>query len=295
MKICITGITGMVGNALAKHLRDIGHEVCGLSRREDQSKHIYEWNAEKGTIDLNAFEGVDGIVHLAGDNVSEGKWTDKKKKKIRESRTKGTELLVNSLLGLKEKPKFLISGSAIGYYGDKEEQVFNEQSEPGDDFLAKVCVDWEKMTEPIKKSSIRLITARIGVVISLEGGALKKMLPAFKFGLGGRLGSGKQYMSWVELGELVLMFTFLIESNLDGPFNCVSQKPLSNDEFTKTLSKVIKRPAFFHLPAWLIKIIFGEMGEQLLLSSTRVEPLKFIESKYPFKYRDLKETLEDLL
>jgi uncharacterized protein len=295
MKICITGITGLVGKALTTALKEQGHEVRGLSRKANRENNIYAWNVENQTIDETVFDDLDGIVHLAGDNVASGRWDENKKKSIYDSRVKGTEFLVSQVNALENPLKFFISTSAIGIYGNKAAEPCVEMASHGDDFLAKVCIDWEKMTEPLQNTSVRLVIARIGVVVALEGGALHKMLTPFKLGLGGRVGDGQQIMSWIALDELVSMFLFLIENEVEGPFNMVSQAPVNNAEFTKTLANKLNRPAFIHMPTWLVKIIFGEMGEMLLLSTTNVEPKNLREAGFRFKYSNLKEVMDRLL
>lgn len=296
MKVLITGITGLVGRHLARVLSEQNYQIVGLSRRADLNKNIYKWDPLNEEIDLNVFNEIDGIIHLAGDNIAEGKWDSEKKRLIEESRTKSTAFLVKKVLELKVKPKFFISGSAIGYYGmNCGDELKDENSKAAHDFLAEVCYKWEEATKPLQDTLIRTCIIRIGVVLTTQGAALKKMLKPFKLGLGGPVGSGKQFMSWISIEDLVNSIQFLIEKEKEGVFNCVSPEPIRNRQFSKTLGQVLKRPAIFPLPEFMVKLLFGEMGDTLLLSSTKVEPKNLLAEGFKFRYPELKKALEYLI
>lgn len=301
MKIIVTGATGLVGSALVPSLLAEGHQVTRLVRRESQSTRAagvtdVAWNPSAGTVDAEALEGHDATVHLAGENVAE-KWTEEKKRRIRESRVKGTRLLAETLAGLKRKPTTLVSASAIGYYGSRRgDEVLTEESAAGDDFLAGVCREWEAAAEPARAAGIRVVHLRIGIVLSSEGGALAKMLTPFKMGVGGKIGSGEQYMSWIALDDVVgIVKHALTNETLTGALNVVAPRPVKNSEFTATLGRVLGRPAIFPLPAFAVRLMFGEMGETLLLSSERVEPARLRAANYQFTHTELESALRHLL
>lgn len=302
MKIIVTGATGLVGSALVPSLVAEGHHVTRLVRGESGQRARAEgvadvvWNPSAGTVDAEALEGHDAAVHLAGENVAE-KWTEEKKRRIRESRVKGTRLLAETLAGLKQKPKTLVSASAIGYYGShRGDETLTEESAAGDDFLAGVCRDWEASAEPARVAGIRVVHLRIGIVLSGEGGALAKMLTPFKMGVGGKIGSGEQYMSWVALDDVVgIIKHALTNETLTGALNVVAPRPVKNSEFAATLGRVLGRPTIFPMPAFAVRLMFGEMGETLLLSSERVEPARLRATNYKFAYTELEGALRHLL
>ena len=296
MKILLSGSHGLVGSALVSSLRGDGHEVFHLVRRAPHSESEVEWYPERGSLALARLEGMDAVVHLAGESIAEGRWNDEKKKRIRESRVKGTTVLSEALANLRHPPKTLISASAIGYYGNRGDLILTEQSAPGNDFLAGVCVEWERATESASQQGIRVVKARFGVILSTGGGALKKMLPPFRMGVGGRIGSGKQWMSWIALDDVVAGITFAINNDaLAGPVNFVAPKPVTNAEFTKALGKALSRPTIFPIPEFGVRLAFGEMADALLLSSQRVEPAQLKNAGYEFEYSELVSALRHVL
>ena len=251
MNVLVSGSSGLVGSALVAALNADGHRVKRLVRAavRDAEDEV-GWDPAGGVLDPAGLEGLDAVVHLAGENIASGRWTTAKKARIRDSRVKGTELLCQTLARLDRPPKTLVSTSAVGYYGDRGDEVLTEDSPPGHGFLAEVCEAWEAATEPAAAKGIRVVRLRIGVVLSPRGGALAKMLPAFKMGLGGRIGNGRQYMSWITLDDLVGVIRFALTNNeLSGPVNAVSPNPVTNLEFTKTLGRVLHRPTVLPLPA----------------------------------------------
>jgi uncharacterized protein (TIGR01777 family) len=247
-------------------------------------------------VDPTHLEGLDAVVHLAGENIADGRWTDEKKRRIRESRVQGTRALCEALAQLENKPKVLVCASAIGYYGDRGETLVDENSSAGGGFLSDVCQEWEQATEPARKAGIRVVNLRIGVVLSPKGGALAKMLLPFQMGAGGNLGSGKQYMSFVALDDVVgAIYHALTTESLSGPVNAVAPNPVRNSEFTKALGKVLHRPTIAPVPAFGARLLFGEMADALLLSSTRVAPTRLLESGYKFQCPDIDSALRHVL
>ena len=294
MKILISGASGLLGTALTKHFRATGNEVQPLRRSSTATAPPY-WNPDQATIELGDFTDMDVVIHLAGENIAAGRWTDAKKNRIFDSRVKGTKLLANALAALERKPHTFISASATGYYGDCEKCTFDEGSRNGEGFLASVCDAWENATVSAENAGIRVIHSRFGVILSTQGGALQKMLLPFKMGLGGRIGHGKQYVSWISLPEIIRAFTFLIQTpHLSGPVNLVSPNTATNAEFTKVLGKVLHRPALLPIPKFMIHLLFGEMGEALLLSSSRVLPDKLQKAGYDFEFPELKSALRHI-
>jgi len=280
MKIAISGSHGFIGSALTARLEASGDTVMPLTR--DLAK----------PIDLS---GVDAVIHLAGENISTGRWTAAKKKRIRESRISGTDQLSRQLAQSPHKPKVFISGSAIGYYGNRSDELLNEKSAAGSGFLCEVCKQWEQSARPAIESGIRTVHLRTGIVLAQHGGALAKMLFPFKVGAGGILGNGRQYMSWITLDDAVEAIRFILSNeSINGPLNLVAPNPVTNHEFTKTLGKALHRPAIMPLPGFAARLIFGEMADHLLLSSTRVVPEKLLEAGYRFKYEQLDRALEDI-
>ena len=297
MKILVSGSTGLVGSALVPRLKAQGHEVLRLVRSTPQAGagEVY-WNPEQGTLKAEEIEGVDAVVHLAGESLAEGRWTEEKKKKIRESRVKGTTLISETLARLERKPQVLVSASAVGFYGSRGDETLNEQSASGEDFLAEVCRAWELSTQAAAQSGVRVVNLRFGVILSSEGGALAKMLTPYKMGVGGKLGNGEQYMSWIALDDAVGAILHALENDtLRGPVNVVAPHPATNYDFTKTLGHVLSRPTIFPLPAFAARLMFGEMADATLLASQRVEPARLKESGFAFKYPELEGALRHVL
>lgn len=292
MRILVTGSTGLVGGALIPALEAQGHEVLRLVRSEPQPGEA-RWDPAKGTIDASALEGLDGAVHLAGENIAEGRWTDEKKRRILESRVEGTKLLSESLAGLAAPPKVLVSASAIGFYGNRGAEILTEQSASGDDFLSEVCREWELATRAAAEKGMRVVHLRFGVILSEKGGALAKMLTPFKLGAGGRVGDGTQYMSWIDLEDVAGAIMFALKHDeLRGPVNVVAPEPVTNQEFTKAMGNVLSRPTILPMPSFVARLAFGEMADALLLSSARVEPARLKEAGYVFKYPQLEDSLQ---
>jgi uncharacterized protein (TIGR01777 family) len=301
MKVIVTGSTGMVGSALVRSLLADGHEVTRLVRGGAQEFRApgtaaVHWNPERGEIDAAALEGHDGAVHLAGEPIAEGRWDEEKKRRILESRVKGTRLLAEALAGLGAKPRVLVSASATGFYGDRGDEVLREESASGEDFLSEVCREWEKATLAASHAGVRVVHLRIGVVLSGEGGALARMVTPFKFGLGGKLGSGRQYMSWIALEDLVGVIRRALEDeSLRGPVNAVAPGAVTNEEFTKALGRALGRPTFMAVPAFAARLAFGEVADAVLLSGARVEPARLKAAGYEFQYPDIESALRHAL
>ena len=301
-KVLVSGASGLIGSALLTSLRASGWTVVRLVRGQAAAKSAAKasengqisWNPE-AEIPPETVSGFDAVIHLAGESIF-GRWTDAKKAKIIKSRVAGTLNLAKSLAQAEEKPKVFICGSAIGYYGNRGDELLREESAPGAGFLAQVCQEWEEATTPAVQADIRTVHIRTGVVLSTRGGALGAMLTPFKLGVGGRIADGQQWISWIDLQDMVgAIFHILKNDLLQGPVNMVAPKPVTNTEFTKTLASVLSRPAILPIPAFAVKAVFGEMGEELLLASQKVEPGKLISSGYPFRFRDLRASLQAIL
>lgn len=295
MRIAITGATGMIGSKLTAYLLAQGHQIAIITRQSSYTKpgvSTIIWDPSISHFDASQLEDFDVIVHLAGTNVGE-KWTPQHKKDILESRVQSTRLLSHALTTLKSKPKLFICASAIGYYGNHpSSEVLDETSACGQGFLPEVCTQWEKAAEPAQKAGIRVVFTRLGVVLSREGGALNKMWLPFQLGIGGVLGDGEQIISWVALDEIPTVFDHIIKNeSIVGPVNVVSPKAVSNAEFTKVLGQVIHRPTFLPVPGFAIRLLFGEMGQNLLLEGAHVVPVRLQESGYEFQCSNLKEAL----
>lgn len=297
MRFLIKGSSGFIGSELVPCLKERGHEVIRLVRNEAElSDDTLLWDPQHSELKLEDFEGFDCVINLAGENIASGRWTEDKKKRIRDSRVMGTHMLCELLARLENPPKVLINASAIGYYGNQGDKVVSEDSHPGQGFLSGVCQDWEKATEPAEKKEIRVVKLRIGIVLAPNGGALGKMMIPFNLGLGGVIGSGEQYMSWISMDDLIGVFLHIVgNEGVEGPVNAVAPNPVTNREFTKTLGKVLRRPTIFPLPAFVAKFLFGEMADEMLLSSTRVSPDVLTLSGYSFLYPTLQGALEHMM
>ena len=296
MTVLVTGSYGLVGSALIPNLEAGGHRVLRLVRRGPQGDVERRWDPETGELDAASLDGVQAVVHLAGENIASGRWNDAKKDRIRSSRVDGTRLLAQGLAELQTPPGVLICASAVGYYGNRGEEILNEESAPGADFLAETCLAWEHAARPALDAGVRTVVLRIGIVLSADGGALAKMLFPFKMGAGGVIGSGNQYMSWVTLSDLVGIVDHALNTKtLQGPVNAVSPAPVTNREFTRALGGVLSRPTLFPMPAFAARLAFGEMADALLLSSTRVLPARLQESGYDFQHPQLDDALRHVL
>jgi uncharacterized protein (TIGR01777 family) len=293
LRIVMAGASGLVGKELKTFLSCAGHEVHTLVRRlANVNKGEIFWDPEKREIDKNLLEGADAVIHLGGENIGASRWTPERKETIRQSRVQSTRFLAESLAQLKTKPKVFIVSSAIGFYGDRGEEVLAEESFPGKGFLPEACQEWERAADPARWSNIRTVHVRTGIVLSLSGGALPKMLLPFLMGAGGVIGSGKQWMSWIALEDLVGIFhELLYREDISGPVNATAPGAVTNREFTKVLGKVLKRPAIAPLPGFVVKLIFGEMGEALLLEGQNVKPAKLSSAGFNFYYPDLESAL----
>jgi hypothetical protein len=301
MKIIVTGSSGLIGAALVKTLLARGDEVTCLvrtaahARRADGAREVL-WNPARGELDGAELEGQDAAVHLAGDPIAEGRWTNEKKRRIRDSRVQGTTLLAATLAQLRTPPRVLLSASAVGYYGDRGEEILTEASATGADFLSGVCREWEGSTASARAVGMRVVLLRFGVVLSGGGGALAKMLTPFKLGAGGKIGSGEQYMSWIALDDATgAILHALAHEELEGAVNVVAPRAVTNGEFTKTLGGVLGRPTLFAVPAFAARLAFGEMADAALLASQRAEPSRLKATNYEFKYPELEGALRHAL
>lgn len=295
MKILISGSSGLIGSALKKTLTASGHQVLPLTRDSSINQPFY-WDPAQNIIRLDEKKPIDVVINLSGASIAEGRWNNHRKAEILNSRVNSTLLLSEKISQLKIKPTLFISGSAIGFYGDTGKSVVDESSPAGTDFLAELSVQWEKASEPAKLAGIRTVNIRTGIVLSTEGGALKKMLLPFKLGLGGIIGNGQQMMSWVSINDYTKMIDFIINTPaLVGPVNLVSEYPVTNKEFSKTLAKVLNRPTLFPMPAFIARLAFGEMADALLLSSSHVQATKLQALGYKHIEKELEDALSVLL
>lgn len=297
MRILMTGSSGLVGNSLMPFLTTGGHSVVRLVRRAAPlAENIVSWDPSAGRIDAAGLEGCDAVVHLAGESIAARRWSAKQKDLISSSRVAGTRLLCESLARLAKPPQVLVSASAIGFYGDRGDSPMTEESAPGAGFLSEVCQEWEAATEPAARAGIRVVNLRIGIVLSPAGGALKKMLTPFRLGVAGKMGSGRQYMSWIALDDVIgAIHHAIMAPEVRGPVNATAPNPVTNYEFTKTLGRVLRRPTIFPMPAFAARLAFGEMADALLLASTRVEPARLLAAGYRFRFPNLEDALRHLL
>ncbi len=296
-RVGVSGSGGLIGRRLCDTLRNAGHRVSRLVRSEvASSTDEIRFLPETGHVESARLEALDAVVHLAGEGIADRRWSRERLRRIRDSRVLGTRLLARALADLRSKPEVLINASAVGFYGERGEEKLDEASAPGDGFLAETCVAWEAETAPAAEVGIRVIHLRLGVVLSAAGGALPRMLPAFRLGIGGRLGHGRQFMSWVSHRDVIgIVRHLLIDRAVCGAVNAVAPTPVRNAEFTRTLERVLGRPAILPLPAIAIRAALGKMGNDLLLTSTRVYPRRLEEARYRFADRRLEQALRSEL
>jgi len=297
MKILITGASGLVGTAATNALRAGGHTVGRFVRPGGNfAPGDVRWDPAASVVYADAMEGADAIIHLAGASIGEGRWTEDRKRILRSSRLDSTRILVDAIAKLRRKPRALLTASAIGYYGSRGDEILTESSSNGNDFLAQLARDWEAESLRAQALGVRTVLLRFGVILSARGGALPKMLTPFKLGVGGRLGDGKQWMSWVALGDVVgVIRAALAEDRYSGSINVVAPNPVQNAEFTRALASALHRPAIFPAPAFMLRLALGEIADELLLVSQRVQPAKLLASGFTFRYTDLQPALRVIL
>ena len=295
MRIAITGAAGLVGSTLARRLQSQGHQPLRLVRQMAQADDVL-WNTESGVAQPEKLAGCDAVVHLAGENIADARWSGAKKARIRDSRVKGTASLCRSLAQLSAPPRVLVSASAIGFYGDRGEEVLTEESPAGAGFFPQVCQEWEAATSAAADKGIRVAHLRIGVVLSADGGALAKMIVPFKFGLGGRLGDGEQYMSWIALDDLLAAIEHIsAHEELRGAVNATAPNPVTNADFTRQLGGALHRPTLFPVPAFALRLALGDMADEALLGGARVMPARLLASGFNFRYPELSDALRHCL
>lgn len=300
MKILMSGVTGLIGRSLSEKLQAEGHSIIGLSRSPEKAgnlpiKAMLRWEPEAGLPPAEAFDGVEAVIHLAGEPVAEGRWTAERKQRIRNSRVISTRNLIEAMRSLTNKPRVFIAGSAVGIYGDRGDEVLDEKAKPGRDFLANVCVEWEAEANRARELGIRTVEVRTGVVLAKEGGALAKMLPPFKLGIAGPLGSGNQYFPWIHLDDIVGLFELALKNDsLNRPLNGSAPEVVTNREFTKQLADALHRIAIVPVPVFALRLLYGEMAV-VLLASQRVVPTAALDAGYQFIYPDLPSALKNLV
>ncbi len=291
----MTGASGLVGSALVSVLDARGHRVVKLMRGPASSASTATWNPEARQIDLRRAGNIDAVVHLAGANIAQ-RWTPEVKRRIRDSRVEGTLLLSDALAKLPTPPKVLVCASATGFYGNRGEEWLDERSAPGHGFLADTCQEWEAAADAARATGIRVVHLRLGIVLTPNGGALAKMLPAFRLGIGGRLGDGRAYWSWIVLNDLIeAILHALVTESLKGPVNAVSPNPITNSVLTETLGRVLRRPAILPVPRFALELLFGEMAREAMLASFRVKPSRLLETGFQFRFPELEPALRHLL
>ena len=291
MNILITGASGLIGSTLVEHFVNEGHSIFSLQRNKGTDPSSAVWNFSR-LREVAPSLSFDVVIHLAGENIANGRWTRKKKVRILESRTRGTVELAEFCADLEKKPQVFVCASAIGYYGNRGDTLLDETSSAGSNFVAEVCRKWEEAAFPAGNAGMRVVNCRIGMVLSGKGGTLLTMLPSFRLGIAGIVGNGLQYVSWVDIRDIVSMIDFIIdETSLEGPVNLVSPEPATNFIFTKTLGRILEKPTVMKMPAFVARLVFGQMGEELVLSSTRVVPSLLMEKNYPFVAPGLEESL----
>jgi uncharacterized protein (TIGR01777 family) len=291
MTVAVTGSTGLIGSAIVRVLTSRGHAVRPIVRRPSKNDSEIVWDVERETIDASRLEGVDAVINLAGESLAQ-RWNEGVKREIRDSRVKGTSTLSRAIASLGRKPSVMLSGSAMGIYGSRGDETLDESSSLGDDFLASVCKEWEAATAPAEAAGVRVVHLRTGLVLSPNGGGLPKLLIPFRMGVGGRVGSGKQWSSWISLSDYVEAVTFLLNNaSFAGPVNLVAPNPVTNGEFTRVLARVLRRPAFFHVPRAALTLAMGEMAEGTILASQRIRPRRLLEAGFNFSLPTLEAAL----
>ncbi len=297
MDVLVTGAHGLVGTSLVRALRADGHRIRRLVRGRPEGADDVRWDPSAGALDAAALVGVDAVVHLAGAGIGDRRWTEDRKRLILESRTQGTALVASTIAALDPKPRVLVSASAVGYYGNRGDAIVTEESGPGDDFTADVCVQWEAACDPAREAGIRVVNIRTGIVLAADGGVLQRLLLPFKLGIGGRLGSGDQYMSWISLADEVSAIVHLLGADTtQGPVNLTAPNPVTNREFTRTLGTVLHRPTVLPTPLLPLKVVYGEeLVRHLLLDGQRVLPAALESSGYEFRHRSLGDALGSVL
>ena len=291
MKIAIAGASGLVGSALIPILQSNGNQITRLVRSSPKTDEI-EWHPNQDEVSAHSLEGFDVIINLAGENIAGGRWTDEQKRKIRDSRVNGTHLLSEAIAKMTAKASVFICASATGIYGDRDDETLDEQSESGGGFLAGVCREWEMATEPASKAGVRVVNLRFGPILARDGGMLSKLLTPFKMGMGGKVGSGKQYISWIALDDAVNAIKLAIDDqSINGPLNVVSPNPVRNEEFTKTLGHVLNRHTALAMPAFAARLAFGEMADEMLLTSQKVMPKRLSQAGFQFQYPALEAAM----
>jgi uncharacterized protein (TIGR01777 family) len=294
MRILVSGASGPIGAALLRALKAQGAAITRLVRNSATSNEQIVWDPSR-PLSPDSVSGFDAVIHLAGESIV-GRWTDAKKRRILDSRSQGTGHLAEAVAKASQPPRVFVSASAVGFYGNRGDEILSEDSPSGEGFAADICRQWEAATQPAAKAGIRTAQMRIGVVMSADGGALPKMLTPFRLGLGGRLGNGRQWWTWVSVRDVVGAIQHVLNhESLSGPVNTVAPNPVTNAEFTRILASVLNRPAIFPMPAFAVRLIFGEMGEELFLGSQRVEPAKLAATGYRFQHPDLKNALKEIL
>ena len=297
MDVVISGASGLIGTALCRSLRADGHRVIELVRRPaDAETDAVEWDPMADRLDAAQLEGVDAVVHLAGAGIGDKRWSDERKKVVLESRTKGTSLLAEALASLDDKPSVFVSGSAVGFYGDRGDDVVTEDSGPGPTFISRICVEWEAAAKPAVDAGIRTAFIRTGIVLAPEGGAFGKLVPLFKLGMGGRMGGGREWWSWISLDDEVRAIRFLLDNDVSGPVNLTAPNPARNVDITRTLGKVLKRPTVFTVPSFGPRLLLGrELADSLLFMSQRVSPTVLLDHGFEFRHPELEPALRETL
>ena len=291
MKILIAGSSGLIGTALCSQLEREGHEVVRLVRRSPAHGELH-WDPEGGELEQEALEGIEAVLHLGGRNIAAGRWTASVKEQLRQSRVQTTELLATRLAGLAAPPRVLVCASAVGIYGHRRDEELDEESDTGEGFLAELGREWEGASAVAAEAGVRVVQARLGIVLSRRGGALAKMLLPFRLGMGGKIGDGRQYVSWISLEDAVAALIFAVENDaLRGPVNLTAPQQVTNAELTRTLGRVLRRPTLLPLPAFAAKLVLGELAEEGLLASQRVRPTRLLEAGFEFAYPELEGAL----